>query len=54
MRVVHLNIAKQDGEQPKQAKKLPMDKDPVFFANLLNEFIADHNRRIEKKFSKNK
>jgi hypothetical protein len=46
MRIVYSKIEKQGGEQPKQAKKLPMDKDPVFLANLEQQIIADHNRKV--------
>lgn len=43
---------KKDGEQPKEVKKLAMDKDPVFMANLRNQIIADHNQKIKEKKSR--
>ncbi len=46
-----LKIAyKKDADEAIEvAKKLPMDKDPVFMANLRNQIIADHNRKIREK-----
>jgi hypothetical protein len=50
MRLVH----RRQSEQPKPKKKsrLPMDKDPVFLANLRREIVADHNKMIEKEKSR--
>ena len=41
-------------QKGKPAKKLPMDKDPVFLANLREQIIADHNRGIRKAIDKGK
>jgi hypothetical protein len=41
-------------KKEKPAKKLPMDKDPVFRARLMDESIADHNQKIDKAIDKGK
>jgi|GEM_PF-7120036 len=49
MELVHVNgKPEMQGPYP-SAKKLPMDKDPVFLAMLRKEIIDDHNRKIRAK-----
>jgi hypothetical protein len=43
MKLVHVHI-EETMEKPKA--KLPMDKDPVFLAQLRRDFIRDHNAKI--------
>lgn len=47
MKVVHIDTDyKLKPEPVKKVKKLPMDKDPVFLAELRRQIIEDHNRKI--------
>ena len=41
---------KKDGEVAETSpKRLPMDKDPIFLANLRKQIIEDHNNKIKAK-----
>lgn len=44
MRLVHVNET-----HVKPIKKLPMDKDPVFLAQLRQEIIHDHNKKVRER-----
>lgn len=47
-------VYKKGDEQSVKTKKLPMDKDPVFIANLRRQFIEDHNAKIKRAIDKGK
>lgn len=50
-----MKVAYKKGDaEPKKVKKLPMHKDPVFLANLKQELIDDHNKKIRQKLKRNK
>lgn len=46
MKVVHSKLPAMVEAPRNTGKKLPMDKDPRFLAELRREIINDHNKKI--------
>jgi len=50
MKIVH--VQEDENKDEASGKRLPMDKDPVFLAELRRQIIFDHNKKVRAKANK--